>query len=160
VWSWQAVTAAVVAVAASSWLAWVVSADLRHAPDADCIAVDTTLMNAIASRPTAGPLEPVTAVAVHDPWVRSRGSVPYEDYYVIAMQFERSDGSTTSGVWGLGTNTPLVEGQASAVAPGSGSLVGVDETARQNTVWPDTEMFFPEGANAVKDARECLSFRS
>ncbi|MFD1813529.1 hypothetical protein [Rhodococcus gannanensis] len=136
------------------------SADLRRAPDADCIAVDSSLMDSIANRPAAEPLEPITAVAVHDPWIRSRGSMPYEHYYVIAMEFQKPDGSNVDGIWGMGTNLPLVEGQAVTVVPGGPSLVSVDDTARQNTVWPDIEMFFPEDANAVKEARRCLSYAS
>jgi hypothetical protein len=154
------VVVALTATAAVAWLAGVVTAELRRAPDANCIAVDSSLMDVIVSRPASDPLEPLKAVAVHDPWTRSGGSMPYDNYYAIAMQFRRSDGSTSHGVWGLGAGSPPPEGEALTVIAGSAPLVNVDQSARESTVWPATEMFFPEDANAVKEARQCLESES
>jgi hypothetical protein len=117
-------------------------------------------MDVIVSKPASDPLEPIKAVAVHDPWTRSKGSVPYDNYYVIAMRFRRGDGSTAHGVWGLGAGSPPPERQALTVIAGSAPLVSVDQSARQGTIWPDTEMFFPEDANAVEEAQRCLAFES
>ncbi|MFI6429702.1 hypothetical protein [Rhodococcus oryzae] len=153
--------AALTATAAVTWLTAVVTAEIRRPPDVDCIAVDSSLMDVIVSRPASSPLEPLKAVAVHDPWTRSKGSVsPFDNYYAIAMQFRRSDGSTSHGVWGLGGGPLPTEGQTLAVIAGSAPLVSVDQSARQSTVWPDTEMFFPEDANAAKVAQQCLSSAS
>ena len=159
-WSWRAVVVALTATAAVAWLTVVVTDELRRAPDANCMDVDPSLMDAIVSRPASGPLEPLEAVAVHDPWPRSTGSAPFDNYYAIAMQFRRSDGSTTHGVWGLGADSPPSEGQALTVIAGSAPLVSVDRSARLNTVWPDIEMFFPEDANSVEEAQQCLASES
>ncbi|TQC41530.1 hypothetical protein EEB14_54195 [Rhodococcus sp. WS4] len=159
-WSWRAVMVAVIAVAAVAWLAVVVFADVRRAPDADCLAVDSTVMYLIASRPATDPIEPIDAVAVHDPWTRSKGSVPFDNYYAIAMEFRRSDGSIFHGVWGLGAGTAPAEGQALTANADSvlgAPLVSVDQSARQSTAWPDTAMVFPEDANAVEEAGQCLT---
>ncbi len=161
--SWTAVLVALITVAAITWLAAVVIADVRRAPDADCLVVDFTLMDLIASKPVSDPIEPVDAVAVHDPWTRSGGSVPFDNYYAIAMKFRKSDGSTSSGVRGLGTNVALAEGQPLTTNAGNtfGSpLVSVDHSARQSTDWPATNMFFPEDANAVEKADHCLTSRT
>ncbi|MFC4602983.1 hypothetical protein [Rhodococcus kronopolitis] len=155
-WSWRGAAVALTAAAVVTWLGAVVAADIRRAPDANCIAVDSSLMDVIASRPAADPVEPLEAVAVHDPWTRSKGSVPFDNYYAITMQFRRSDGSIDHGVWGLGSDSPLPVGPALTVVAGSAPLVSVDSSARQSTVWPDTEMSFPEDANSVKKSRQCL----
>ncbi|BAH48703.1 hypothetical protein [Rhodococcus opacus] len=161
-WSWPAVGVALIAVAAVTWLAAVVIADVRRAPDAECLAVDSTVTDLIASRPVADPIEPVDAVAVRDPWTRSSGSVPFDNYYAIAMEFRSSDGSISHGVWGLGTDAAPAEGRA-LTAHADNALgapfVSVDQLARQSTLWPDTAMFFPEDANAVREARRCLTFQ-
>lgn len=152
---------ALTAAAAVTWLVAVVTVDIRRAPDANCIAVDSSLMDVIVGKPASDPLEPLEAVAVRDPWTRSKASVsPFDNYYAIAMQFRRSDGSTSHGVWGLGGGSLPPEGQALKVIADSAPLVSVDQSARQSTVWPETEMHFPEDANAVKEARRCLASRS
>lgn len=156
-WSWRAVVVALTATATVAWLAVVVIAELRRAPDANCMDVDPSLMGVIVSRPASGPLEPLKAVAVHDPWTRSKGSVPFDNYYAIAIQFRRIDGSTSHGVWGLGAGVPPTKGVALTVAADTAPLVSVDREARASTVWPDTEMSFPEDANAVKEAQQCLA---
>ncbi|MEN0138548.1 MAG: hypothetical protein AAGC80_25570 [Rhodococcus sp. (in: high G+C Gram-positive bacteria)] len=159
-WSWRAVVVALIAVGAVTWLTAVIIADVRRAPDADCLAVDSTLMDLIASRPIADPITPRSAVAVHDPWTRSKGSVLFDNYYAIAMEFRRSDGTISRGVWGLGAGPAPAEGQPLRANAGNGygaPLVSVDRTARQSTVWPDTAMFFPEDANAVEEAGQCLT---
>ena len=135
-------------------------ADVRRAADADCLAVDSTVMDLIASRPAADPIKPIRAIAVHDPWTRSKGSVPFDNYYAIAMEFSRTDGSTSHGVWGLGTGPAPSDGQALTASADSelgAPVVSVDQSARQSTVWPDTAMFFPEDANAVEEAGKCLT---
>jgi hypothetical protein len=150
---------AVIAAAAVTWLAAVVIADVRRAPDADCLAVDSTVMDLIASSPATDPIEPIDAVAVRDPRTRSTGSVPFDNYYAVAMEFRRSDGSISHGLWGLGAGPAPAEGQALTANADSvlGALVSVDQSARQSTVWPDTVMFFPEDANAVEEAGQCLT---
>lgn len=160
--SGTAVLVALITVAATAWLVAVVVADVRRAPDADCLRVDLALMDLIASRPVADPIEPVDAVAVHAPWNRSGGSVPFDNYYAIGMKFRKSDGSTSYGVWGLGTDAAPAEGKPLTTSAGGAfgaQLVSVDHSARQSTVWPDTEMFFPEDANAVEKAEQCLTSR-
>jgi hypothetical protein len=141
---------ALITTGAVAWLSAVVIADIRRAPDVNCIEVDASLMEVITSRPASGALEPLTAEAVQDPWTRSKGSVPFENYYAIALQFRRADGSTSQGVWGLGSDAQPSEGTALSVAAAVAPLVSVDEEARASTVWPENEMYFPEGANAVK----------
>ncbi len=160
--SWRAVMAVLVAVAAVGWLATVVTAEVRRAPDTDCIAVHPSVTDAIAARPATDRIEPVHAVAVHDPWNRSTASVPpFDDYYAIAMEFRRTDGSMVRGVWGLGAGPSPSDDQPLTIGgdgPGS-ALVSVDDPARQTTVWPDTELHFPQDANAVAAARRCLDLR-
>ncbi|MFE5704005.1 hypothetical protein [Rhodococcus koreensis] len=162
-WSWRAVMVAAIAASAVTWLAAVVIADVRRAPDADCLGVGSTVTDLIASRPLTDPIEPIDAVAVHDPWARSKGSVPFDNYYAIAMEFRRSDGSISHGVWGLGAGPAPAEGQALTANANSvlgAPLVSVDQSARQSTIWPDIQMFFPEDANAVEEAGRCLTTSS
>jgi hypothetical protein len=85
--------------------------------------------------------------------------VPFDNYYAVAMEYRRSDGSISHGVWGLGAGPAPAEGQALTANADSvlGALVSVDQSARQSTVWPDTVMFFPEDANAVEEAGQCLT---
>ncbi len=59
-WSWRAVMVAAIAASAVTWLAAVVIADVRRAPDADCLGVGSTVTDLIASRPLTDRSSPLT----------------------------------------------------------------------------------------------------
>ncbi|SEM31693.1 hypothetical protein SAMN05444583_1322 [Rhodococcus maanshanensis] len=62
------------------------------------------------------------------------GSRSDNNYYAVAMQFRRSDGSTSHGVWGLGGGPVPTEGQALTVIATGAPLVNVDQSAWEHTV--------------------------
>ncbi|PXX71665.1 hypothetical protein DFR70_1011099 [Nocardia tenerifensis] len=153
-----AAMALVVAAVAAVALVVAVVGDVRE-PD-DCLAVDESLVTLIATRSAAGPITPQAAVAVEDPFARSRQSVPYNDYYIVVMRFQVPDGTTVDGVWGLGTNAPKPErgrslSQQAPVDGRASSLAALTPQAEQWTDWPNRDIPIQESDPLVQKARRC-----
>ncbi|MFC7450441.1 hypothetical protein [Rhodococcus daqingensis] len=154
----RAAVTIVVAIAAAALLTMALAKEIRRPDNAHCLPVEQSIVDAIASRSTARPIAPTAAVAVRDPWIAATASVPFANYYAVAMRFTTADGETAYGVWGLGTDAARSQ-DGSAVGFGSGrsGLVGVDDAARIWTDWPPgTDMPFAAEGTSVVRAKQCL----
>ena len=130
-------------------------------PGPDCIEVDRSVVDVIASRTSSGPINPVAARAVRDPWVKGRASYTYENYYVITVQFVAPDGTTNRGVWALGTGTDDPEHGARLTVSGpmdgvNGTVESVDDAARRWTNWPGHDIPLTAQNRPVLDVGRCL----
>ena len=155
-----ACAAVAVAAATAVWLAVAVTTDLRK-PDG-CMAVDDALVATIMERSPGASIDALAATAVENPFVRARSSVPYDTYYLIGIRFRTPDGTTLSGVWGLGTNT-ADHGQERRVGISgpidgrSSSLAAVTSDARTWTDWQNHDMPVQHSDPLVGRTLQCLS---
>ncbi|MFD4179876.1 hypothetical protein [Rhodococcus sp. NPDC058514] len=144
-----------VAIAAAALLTMALAKEIRRPDNAHCLPVAQSVVDAIASRPTAGPIVPTTAVAVRDPWIAATVSVPFANYYAVAMRFTTAGGETAYGVWGLGTNAARPQSGAAVGFGNGGGLASVDEQARNWSDWPTDLPFAADGTSEVR-AVQCL----
>lgn len=126
--------------------------------DPDCLTVDSSLSELFLSRPSVGPLETFASVAEE---VAPQGAPrAYEHYYVIAMQFSTTDGSTHEGVWELGRNGSGPEGGTvsvdTPVVGASESIISINGVAQSFTLWPREGAISDPLSEAVIRARTCL----
>lgn len=149
-----------VAAAATVALAVAVVSDLQE-PD-DCEPVDSALATTITERATRGPIDVLAATAVENPFARGRSSVPYDAYYLIGIRFRTPDGTTLSGIWGLGTNAADQRQDRTVAVVGpidgkSNSLAAITSEARTWTDWPNRDIPIQESDPMVDKTVQCLS---
>lgn len=142
----------VVAAAAVTGIVFLVN-DMRSPATNYCIGVD----DAVAARIAGPQLGVVKAVAARDPWIAARESDPFENYYVVAIQATTPDGSTSDGLWGVGTDDPApIEDAPLEVGEDGTVITALDNLAIDYTDWPDTSLPFEAPGTPASRAKECL----
>lgn len=143
----------VVAVVAVTGIVFLVQ-DMRSPATNYCIPID----DAVAARIAGPQLGVVKAVAARDPWIGNRHqSVPFANYYVVAMQVTTADGSVSDGLWGVGTDDAApADGAPLHFGEEGTEITSLDRVAVEHTEWPDTSLPFEEPGTPASRAKECL----
>lgn len=159
-WSTLELAALAVAVVAITAMVVAIARSIREPENSQCLSVDTSVTDQIIGRSVIGGLTPLASVAVEDRWIRSRVSVPYEHYYVVAIRFRTTEGFIREGLWGLGVNWNVQNnGSIAIVHPADDqnfSISHIDRVAQDSTEWTPIDMPFSDGGESARAARDCL----